>query len=246
MSNNTNAEKLTGNVVIAGATGGIGSALLRQYAERSTQRVFALSRRRPDSLPANAQWLEFDLERPSTIEACAEQIGGAAGSIDVAIAATGFLHGDSIEPEKDWSHIKSDSLERSFFINTIGPALFLRFFAPLLNKDVPSVIAFLSARVGSISDNRIGGWYAYRASKAALNQIIRTASVELARKNKQAKIVGLHPGTVETDLSAPFRSNQYKRFSPEESAAYLVSVLDGLATDASGKVFDWQGEVVPE
>ena len=131
-----------------------------------------------------------------------------------------------------------------FAINTIGPALVAKHALPVLDKDHRSIFAALSARVGSISDNRLGGWHSYRASKAALNQIIRTCSIELARKNRTALCVGLHPGTVDTGLSEPFQSNvpDGKLFTPTRSATSLLSVLNGLDETDTGQCFDWAGE----
>ena len=142
---------------------------------------------------------------------------------------------------------KLSRLARIFAVNTIGPALVLKHFAPLLPRTGRSVIALLSARVGSISDNRLGGWYGYRASKAALNQLVRTASIEVARSRRDAVIVGLHPGTVETPLSAPFRGNVSpgKLFTPRVSAAHLLTAIEGLTPADSGKCFAWDGSEVP-
>jgi len=138
-------------------------------------------------------------------------------------------------------------MERAFRINTIGPALVAKHFLPLLSKDRKAVFAALSARVGSISDNRLGGWHAYRASKAALNMMIRTLSIELARQKPKALCVGLHPGTVDTDLSKPFQARvaKDKLFSPAHSARCLLTVLDGLGPEENGGVFAWDGGRVP-
>ena len=131
-----------------------------------------------------------------------------------------------------------------FSINTIGPTLIGKYFIPLLKKDSPSILSFLSARVGSISDNRIGGWYSYRASKAALNMIIKTLSIEVARNNKNAMIIGLHPGTVDTNLSKPFQGNvsNDKLFTPEYSISKMVEVMNNLSPDDSGNCFAWDGK----
>ena len=142
---------------------------------------------------------------------------------------------------------RSENFEHLFQINTIGPALVAKYFLPKLNRNSRSVFAVLSARVGSIADNRLGGWYAYRASKAALNMIIKNASIEIARKNKQAIVVCLHPGTVDSLLSKPFQSNvpDGKLFSPEFSAGKLLSVVDNLSPDQSGGIVGWDGEPIP-
>jgi NAD(P)-dependent dehydrogenase (short-subunit alcohol dehydrogenase family) len=248
MLNNLTKTERGLNIAIAGSSGGIGAGFIKQLTRSGApiDHLFSLSRTQPASMPINGQWLRLDLEDEATVEKAATAIEEVAGQLDLIVLATGILHDKELQPEKDWSQLDPEKLSKLFAINTIGPAIFIKHFLPLLPRDGSGILAALSARVGSISDNQIGGWYGYRSSKAALNQLIRTASIELARKRKQAAIVGLHPGTVETDLSAPFRNNRYKRFSPEESAGYLLQVLGSLDRDASGKVFDWQGEIVPE
>jgi NAD(P)-dependent dehydrogenase (short-subunit alcohol dehydrogenase family) len=159
-----------------------------------------------------------------------------------------MLHDDAAGPERALRDLDADRLAHLFAINTIGPALALKHFAPLLAKDVPATIACISARVGSIADNRLGGWYGYRASKAALNQIVRTAAIELARTRPQAMCVALHPGTVDTGLSKPFKRGvpAEKLFTPAYSADRLLAVLDGLAPAQSGRIFAWDGaEITP-
>ncbi len=237
-------------IVIAGASGGIGAALVDALLNRQESlpgggmELFALSRSRPPDLPSKARWLPLDLGKEPTIANAAAVIG-ERGGVDLVIVATGILHDGGLKPEKDWRQIEPEQMAKVLAINTIGPALMVKHFAPLLRRDERTVFAVLSARVGSICDNRAGGWYAYRASKAALNQIIRTASIELARKRKQAILVGLHPGTVATGLSEPFRDNSFERFSPEKSAGHLLDVIAQLGTEASGRVFDWQGKEIP-
>ena len=138
-------------------------------------------------------------------------------------------------------------LTQVFTINTFGPAIIARYFLPKMRRDRKSVFACLSARVGSISDNRLGGWYAYRASKSALNMIIKNCAIEMSRRNKQTCVVGLHPGTVDTDLSKPFQSGvaKNKLFSPTHSSECLLKVINDLSTVDSGKVFAWDGSEVP-
>ena len=136
-------------------------------------------------------------------------------------------------------------MARAFQVNAIGPALVMKHFLPLLPRDRRSVFAILSAKVGSIGDNHLGGWYSYRASKAALNQIIRTAAIELKRRAPQAALVALHPGTVESRLSAPFGKAGLDVRSPADAAERLLGVIDGLAPAASGGFFDYRGERLP-
>jgi NAD(P)-dependent dehydrogenase (short-subunit alcohol dehydrogenase family) len=229
---------------VFGASGGIGSAFVGALCGmEEMSEVLAFSRREPDPLPPKANWRSVDITREDDIAAAAQ----ASGELDLVIVATGMLHGEGVKPEKDWRDIDPAALARLMAVNAIGPALVLKHFAPRLPRERPALIGVLSARVGSIGDNRLGGWIGYRASKAALNQIIRTFSIELARKRKQAVLCGLHPGTVATGLSAPFRASGADGvLSPDESAARLLSVMSRLSTADSGKVFDWKGERVPD
>jgi NAD(P)-dependent dehydrogenase (short-subunit alcohol dehydrogenase family) len=161
--------------------------------------------------------------------------------------ATGVLHDAALQPEKTWRDISPDAFAHAFAVNATGPALIAKHFLPLLARDRRAVFAALSARVGSIEDNRLGGWTAYRASKAALHQIIRTCAIELARKNKAALCVALHPGTVDTALSAPFQRGvaPEKLFAPDYSAERLIEVIDGLSPADSGQAYAWDGARIP-
>lgn len=153
----------------------------------------------------------------------------------------------TFSPEKTWRDLSGEAMARVFATNTIAPSLIAKHFLPLLPRSGRSVFAVLSARVGSISDNRLGGWYSYRASKAALNQIIKTASIELARTRPEAICLGLHPGTVDTTLSKPFQTNvaRGKLFTPQMSASYLLEVIGNAAPVQSGSLLAWDGSVVP-
>lgn len=232
--------------IIVGASGGIGGAFVRHLADDPRcGEVIALSRsgnapQGPKITPGT-----IDLEDPATIEP-AMAAAFEAGPVHLVIVASGMLHGDGISPEKTWRHMDASAFARIFAVNTTGPALVAKAALDRLPREGKSVIAALSARVGSISDNRLGGWHAYRASKAALNQVIRTCSVELARKRPQGLIVGLHPGTVETALSEPFQGNvpDGKLFTPDYSAARLLEVIDTLTPEQSGHCFDFAGEEV--
>ena len=164
------------------------------------------------------------------------------------IVASGLLHdGAALQPEKTWRSLTAEGLQRAFAINTIGPALVAKHFLPLLAQERKAVFAALSARVGSIEDNHLGGWHAYRASKAALNMLIRTLAIELARRNDHALCVGLHPGTVDTGLSKPFQGYvaKGKLFTPARAAGQLLDVLDGLSPGHTGGLFAWDGQRIP-
>ena len=234
------------HAVVIGASGGIGRAFVEALAARpDVQSVTALARTpvRFDHPKVTTGALEL-LDEDSIAAAAATC---AANPPRRVICAAGILHEDGLQPEKSLRELDAERLARVFAVNAIGPALVIKHFAPLLPRSGRSVIAALSARVGSIGDNKLGGWYAYRASKAALNQLIRTASIELARSRREAIVVGLHPGTVDTGLSAPFRSNVApgKLFTPEFAVGRLLAVLDGLPASASGRCYAWDGSEVP-
>jgi NAD(P)-dependent dehydrogenase (short-subunit alcohol dehydrogenase family) len=175
-------------------------------------------------------------------------IAGAAGScgagLTLVIDATGFLHDAEFRPEKSLREVDPVHLARSFALNATGPALLMKHFLPLLARDERAVFATLSARVGSISDNRLGGWYAYRASKAALNQLVRTAAIELARTRPLALCVALHPGTVDTGLSGPFAKAGLDVVRPAAAAARLLRVIAGLDVGRTGTLVDQDGVTV--
>ena len=147
-------------------------------------------------------------------------------------------------PEKTLKNIEFEFAKKNFLINAIGPALLIKYFAPMLDKDEKSVFASLSAKVGSISDNGYGGWYSYRASKAALNQLIKTSSIEMKVKNKKAIFIALHPGTVKSELSKPFQKINLKIQSPEESAKHLVKIINSIDQSQTGKFFNWDGSEI--
>jgi NAD(P)-dependent dehydrogenase (short-subunit alcohol dehydrogenase family) len=184
---------------------------------------------------------ELDLERPETIAIAATELAAEA-PYQLIIHAAGLLHRDRIKPEKSYSAIEAEALQAVFQVNTLGPALVLRHFLPLL--DPQGAMAMLSAKVGSIGDNRLGGWYAYRASKAALNMLIKTAAIELARTRPHSRLLSLHPGTVVSALSQPFRGATSAR--PADVAAdQLLTLIDQLTPADSGQFFAYDGERLP-
>lgn len=215
--------------LVIGASGGIGAALASRL--RAHGPTHTLSRAEG----------EIDLTDQTSIAAAAERMAAHA-PFDRIIVAAGLLHGDGISPERALRELNAEWLARSFAVNAIGPALCARYFLPLLTP--AGRFAALSARVGSIGDNRLGGWYGYRASKAALNQLIRTAAIELARTRPEAICVTLHPGTVDTGMSRPFQRGlpSERLFTPDHAAERLLAVLDSLAPSQSGFCFDWAGE----
>lgn len=236
------------NAAVIGASGGIGGAIADGLENcPAVSRVIRLSRSGPDP-GGGADRLKLDLESEESIEAAATALQSAAGTLHLVIVATGILHGGAdLQPEKSWRTLSGPAMEKTFRLNTIGPALVAKHFLPLLARDRKAAFAALSARVGSIEDNQLGGWYAYRASKAALNMVIKTLAVELARNRKQALCVGLHPGTVDTALSKPFQGGvpAKKLFPPAHSARHLLTVLNRLTPGDSGNLFAWDGQRIP-
>ena len=233
-------------VVVVGASGGIGAALVdRLVSSSQVARVHSLSRQGKSHPSPKVSNLTFDFTNEASIEAAAQALA-EVGPLDVVIVATGLLQGDGIAPEKNLRALSIKGFEQSFLINTVGPAMTARYFLPLMRRDGKAVFAALSARVGSISDNRMGGWYAYRSSKAALNMVIKTLSIEMGRRFKELVIIGLHPGTVDTSLSKPFQGNvpEGKLFTPEFSAEKLLDVIDQVTPHDSGNLLDWQGQTV--
>ena len=222
--------------VVTGAGGGIGAALVAALESSGRfDAVIGLSRRGHPSV---------DLLDEASIAAAAKHIAGQGTQPRLILDATGFLHDETYRPEKSWRELDPAHLARAFALNATGPALLMKHLLPLLPREGKAVFATLSARVGSISDNRIGGWYAYRASKAALNQLVRCAAIELARSHREAVCVALHPGTVDTRLSAPFAKAGLDVRPPETAAADLLAVIDGLTANRTGELVDQNGETV--
>ena len=232
---------------VFGASGGIGAALvaLLQTDERCAA-IHAGARATPKP-GAKLLPFAFDLEDEHSIAAAVQEIGALSQELDLVIVATGLLHDSALTPEKTIRALRADALARCFAINAIGPVLVAKHTTPLLRRERKSVFAALSARVGSIADNRLGGWHSYRASKAALNQLIRTCAIEAATKNKNAVCVTLHPGTVDTDLSRPFQAavRPGQLFCASTSAAHLLHVIEELTPDQSGQFLAWDGKPIP-
>ncbi|MHA0318319.1 SDR family NAD(P)-dependent oxidoreductase [Sphingomonas melonis] len=227
------------SAVVIGASGGIGAALVEALRDEGTYGVVhALSRSGSDPI---------DIEDEASIAAAAARI--AAGPAPVlVIIATGLLHQGDRLPEKSYRELDPDWLAANLRINAIGPALIAKHILPVMPKQGRSVFAILSARIGSISDNRLGGWYGYRMAKAAANQLVRTLSIEDKRRNDRSIIVGLHPGTVDTALSKPFQANVRPGtlFTPDRAASQLLDVIDNLKAPDTGRLFDFEGkEIAP-
>ena len=232
------------NVAVVGASGGIGRAFVELLAgDARVHRVHALCRVPGEWGQDKVVPHHLDLTDEGTIEAAA----AAASSdvpLDLVIVATGILHrGERIRPEKAMREIDPENLAEVLAVNSIGPSLVAKHFLPKLRRDSKAVFATLSARVGSIGDNRLGGWTAYRMSKAALNMLVRTMAIEQARTAPESVVVALHPGTVDTELSKPFtaRVPTTQLFEPRMAAGRLLVVLDGLRSDQTGGFFAYDG-----
>jgi NAD(P)-dependent dehydrogenase (short-subunit alcohol dehydrogenase family) len=237
-----------GIAVVVGASGGIGRAIAQRLAaDPAYGQVIALSRRRPDGWPADARhsWIAVDILDEASLAAASVRLA-EMGKLIRIVVASGQLHGSGMAPEKSMRALSLDALTTLFAINAAGPALVAKHLLPLTPRAEPSVFAALSARVGSIGDNHLGGWYAYRASKTALNMLIHTLAIEHRRTRPLGVCVALHPGTVDTALSAPFQSNvpAGKLFTADQSAAALMTVMDGLGPDANGSFFAWDGSMI--
>jgi len=234
------------NIVIIGSAGALGNALTTQVSLSNPDAVIhAFSRKESLAKIKNISTHVIDYGSEISIESAA-LLASEDGPIDLLIIATGILHDGEFTPEKSLKELSAEKLQYFFTANTILPAIVAKHFTPHLNKTEQSIFAVLSARAGSISDNGMGGWYSYRASKAALNMIIKNVSIEVGRRNKKAIIVGLHPGTVDSNLSKPFKKNvpEGQLFTPDYSALKLLDVLFDLMPKDSGNFFAWDGEEI--
>jgi NAD(P)-dependent dehydrogenase (short-subunit alcohol dehydrogenase family) len=225
---------------VIGASGGVGGAFaaaLRDDPGCAAVACFSRSGRAPAGLTA----APLDIADEAQVAAAA----AACGPVSLVIVATGLLHDGAFQPEKDMRALDAARLSRSFLVNAIGPALVAKHFLPLLPRRERGALAVLSARVGSITDNAVGGWHGYRASKAALNMLLRTIAIETARRSPAHVILALQPGTVDTDLSRPFQGAAKSLMTPRDSAAALLRVIDAAGPELSGTLMDWRGERLP-
>jgi len=218
--------------IVFGATGGIGAAFLNHLgADPLCGEVIGLSR---SSDPG------FDLSDENTIEHAASSLDG---EFHLVIDATGFLSDEMVLPEKSLRMLNADTMAKLYELNAIGPALLMKHFSRKMPKQDRSIFATLSARVGSVGDNRLGGWYSYRAAKAALNMMMKCTAIEIARIKPESVFVSLHPGTVKTSLSEPF-AGERDRLTPEQTVQRLLEVIDNLRPEETGSFWDYKGERV--
>lgn len=243
--------------LVQGAGRGLGLALTRRLLEGGRFGQVVATCRNPAASPGlgqlGKQWgarLRSEALEVTDEESVADlgaRLRGSLGPLGLVLNVSGLLHGDGQWPEKRLEDVNAAALARSFAVNAAGPLLVARELWPLLARAPRAVLANVSARVGSIGDNRLGGWYAYRASKAAQNQLTRTLAIELGRRAPRVICVALHPGTTDTGLSRPFQSRvpAGRLFSPDDAAARLLAVIDGLGPEDSGGFFAWDGQPVP-
>jgi NAD(P)-dependent dehydrogenase (short-subunit alcohol dehydrogenase family) len=239
--------------LVFGASGALGGAFVELLAAHPRVAQVYAAARDPRAIAVagsgtgRVQPLDFDLEDERRI-AGAVAAAAAAGPLDLVIVATGVLHdGVRLQPEKSWRSLSAEGLQRAFAINATGPALIAKHALEVLATGRKAVFAALSARVGSIEDNRLGGWHAYRASKAALHMLIRGFAIELARRNPTAVCLALHPGSVDSRLSRPFQSAvpPGRLFAPARSARALLEVIDSRGVADSGRAWAWDGQALP-
>lgn len=245
------------NVLVVGASQGIGFGFVRSLLQQDhIQQIFA-TYRNPDTAKQlldlasqsgnRLKCLQVDITAESDIAAAVQQIQQSVKQLHLAIYCVGVLHDQNLTPEKSLKQIKAENLIYSFQVNSIGAVLLAKHLIPLFNKTETSIFASISAKVGSIGDNRLGGWYGYRASKAALNMFLKTTAIEYSRRCPKTIVVALHPGTTDTQLSQPFQKNVPldKLFSVEHTVTLLSQVISDLSLKDSGEFFSWDGTQLP-
>jgi NAD(P)-dependent dehydrogenase (short-subunit alcohol dehydrogenase family) len=236
--------------IIIGASGGLGSALYKRWQQdHKVDHVIAISRQAvPDDEKiheCSTDFIQCDYTEPSIVKAC-EKIKVLTGSISRVCICNGILHNEHVWPEKRIEDVTIDALQEVFNINSIVPMLWLKALLSLVTGQSDCVISVFSARIGSIDDNRSGGWYSYRASKAALNMLLKTAAIEYARRAKNVKLIALHPGTTDTALSKPFQRSVKpdNLFTPEFVAEHLVNIMNSQTVDGELSFIDWENEAI--
>jgi NAD(P)-dependent dehydrogenase (short-subunit alcohol dehydrogenase family) len=238
--------------LIVGAGQGIGLGFVRRFLETDRAATLYATYRDPQSpllelSDPRLHCLPMDITVESEIEAIAQAIKAETPKLSTVINCVGVLHDGEMQPEKSLRHLNTDQLLHYFQVNSIGAVLLAKHLQPLLKHDQRSILATISAKVGSIGDNQLGGWYGYRASKTALNMFMRTVAIEYRRTCPRAIVVNLHPGTTDTELSRPFQRNvpPEKLFTPDRTVQQLLAVIDQLQEKDSGEFFSWDGSRIP-
>lgn len=245
------------NALIVGATQGIGLGFVRSLlADKRVEKLFCTYRSEATASnlfaiqahdPQRVVCLKVDVTEESDIVAATNKIKQTAGELHLALYCVGVLHEGELSPEKSLRDLNAPDLLYSFQVNSIGAALVAKHLATLFDRRTPSLFAAISAKVGSIGDNRLGGWYGYRASKAALNMFMKTAAIEYKRRCPCTIVVSLHPGTTDTRLSKPFQDNvpEEQLFSVERTVGLLTDVMSRLTPEDSGEFYSWNGNRLP-
>lgn len=245
------------NTLVVGASQGIGLGFVRSLLQQAhIQHIFATYRNQDTAgelleLASHhgdrLTCLQVDITIEESIAAAIKEIQASVKQLHLAIYCVGVLHDQNLTPEKSLKQINAQNLIYSFQVNSIGAVLLAKHLMPLFNKTEPSIFASISAKVGSIGDNRLGGWYGYRASKAALNMFLKTTAIEYSRRCPKTIVVALHPGTTDTQLSKPFQQNvpAEKLFPVEHTVKLLSQVISGLSLKDSGEFFSWDGTQLP-
>lgn len=238
--------------LVLGASGGLGSAMVSEFLnDPEIDKVFAVSSKKNPVGSNESQnqsklvWLQAEYSETQMADAVS-QLMAHAGTFSRVCVCHGLLHSDKLWPEKRLEDITSEALQEIFHSNTVVPALWLKLLFKILKGQTPCIVATMSARVGSLSDNNLGGWYAYRASKAALNMVLKTASIEYGRRAKNVKLIAFHPGTTDTALSKPFQSTvpTGKLFTTEFVAEQLAMIMDSAQVDGELSYLDWDGQTI--
>ncbi len=241
--------------LVVGGSGGIGLAFVRQFLAEDLQNQVIATYRRPSpalqklqlEYPDRLQTLGLDITDEEQIAQMVVKLRETCQSLQTVVNAVGWLQEGSFSPEKSLRHLNAEQLQRYFLVNSIGPVLLAKHLLPFFRHPQRSIFAHLSAKVGSITDNQLGGWYGYRASKAALNMLIKTAAIEYQRYAPQAILVCLHPGTTDTELSKPFQRSvpPEKLFNSDRTVRQLLAVMEQLTPQDSGCFYSWDGSQLP-
>lgn len=237
------------DAIVIGGNGGIGNALVKKLSQlNEIDSVYCCSRKKPNGLPSEANWIPFDITSENSIIEASQNIKRQCQNVRLIIIASGILYDKYANmPEKSLKDINADYFFEVFKINTLGPILTAKHFTSIFEKQNKTIMCILSARVGSIEDNNLGGWYSYRSSKSAVNMMAKSLSIEMKRKNRDSITALIHPGTVDTALSKPFQSSvaKNKLFTTDKAAESILSVIGGWNNESNGGFFAWNGQKIP-